>query len=72
MNRYKWTLTVELSIDPSWVADGLDVSERTDEIGEAILGYLLPYAHGQECSAKVKVTKAPKPETIRKEQGYEN
>jgi hypothetical protein len=63
MARFKWT--VEFEVDETWVADGFDL---TDERALQMLANDLSYAYGHELGAKV--LKAPKPEAVRKAQGY--
>jgi len=61
--KYKWT--VEIEVDPIWVADGIDLtSERMHEILMTYYGHV--YSHEITC----KTVKAPNPKRIRKEQGY--
>lgn len=60
---YKWT--VEITVDPIWVADGFNLTEdRLLDILQQELGFV--------CSHEVggKVLKAPDPKQIRAEQGY--
>lgn len=65
-----WKIEIELKVSDNWVEDGFDASERTEQIAEMMQG-LLPYAYGHEVKAKVKITKAPTKDEIRKLQGYE-
>lgn len=59
MKNLKWTL--ELSVDPKWIADGFDVTpEKMDEV----LGLLLPHATEGEMS--LRVVKCPTKEQYEK------
>ena len=59
---FKWTVEVEVS--ENWVADGFDLSNRIEELGET----LLPFSVDGEVA--VHIRKAPDPDAIRKAQGY--
>jgi len=64
---YKWI--VEIEIHPRWVADGFDLSE------ERVLDMLtsrgqLDHAYPHEYEAHI--VKAPDPEEIKAEQGYDS
>jgi len=60
---YVWT--VEIHIDPIWVADGFDLDEARLE---GMLMLDLDCARGHEVGGKI--LKAPDPKEIRAEQGY--
>lgn len=60
--RYTWT--VQITIDPVWVADGFNI---TNERAHDIIAHALPHANGHEFSAKV--LSAPDPMQIKCEQG---
>ena len=59
----KFSFTVTMNVADSWVADGFQIKDRTEQIEELIQG-LLPYAYGHECIVKVKVTGSPSDSTI--------
>jgi len=61
---YKWT--VEIEVDPIWVADGFNL---TDERAHDMVAEALPWAQGHEF--KARVLQRPTPERILKEQGYD-
>ncbi len=61
---YRWT--VEIEVDPIWVADGFDLDE--EDLND-MLRQRLGYAHSDEYSGRV--LKAPDPKQIRAEQGYD-
>jgi hypothetical protein len=63
VKRFKWT--IEIAVDPSWVADGFDC---TTERANDMLRGALPYAYGHELRARV--LSAPRPTDIAKAQGY--
>jgi hypothetical protein len=63
----KFTWTVRLSVDKTWVEDGFDL---TDERAKDMLRNELPQAYDFEVAAKV--IKAPDPEKIAKVQGYKS
>lgn len=63
--RFKWT--IEIEVDPTWVADGFDLD---DDRAHEMLCRELPHAYGHEL--KARVLSAPKPELIRKAQGYDD
>lgn len=65
MTWYTWT--VQISVADTWVADGFDLT--ADRLKDMVLADL-GYAYDGE--VRVKIIKAPKPEDIRKEQGYES
>jgi len=59
MKPFKWT--VEITVDPSWVEDGFDL---TDERAKSMVGHTLQYAYGDEYDAKV--IRRPSAKRIRK------
>lgn len=61
--KRKWV--VEFEVDDIWIQDGFDLD---DERAVNMLAADLSFAQGSEISAKV--IKAPKPEIIKKLQGY--
>lgn len=63
MKKFKWV--VEFTVDETWVADGF---ELTAERAMDMLMHDLGYAREDELGTRV--LKAPKPEVIRKAQGY--
>ena len=63
MERYVWT--VEIAIDPRWVADGFDLNDRRMQ---TILEMAMPYARSHEISCRV--TSAPDADSVAIEQGY--
>lgn len=63
MKTFKWV--VEFEVTETWVEDGFEI---TQDRAEDMLANALPYAYGNELSAKV--IKAPKQDLIRKTQGY--
>lgn len=60
---YRWT--IEIWVDPTWVADGFDLDN--DRVHD-MMARALPYAYGHELGGMV-IAK-PDPKVIRKEQGY--
>lgn len=58
---YKWL--VEISVDPTWVADGFD-----DDRAHAMVAHDLRYAYGHEFACKVLAR--PPAEEVAKEQGF--
>jgi hypothetical protein len=64
VKRFTWT--VSITVDETWVADGFDL---TEERLHDIMARALPYAFGHEFSGKV--LEAPPPNDIRVAQGYE-
>lgn len=62
-----YTWTVQISVADTWVADGFDLT--ADRLKDMVLSDL-GYAHDGE--VVTKIIRAPKPEDIRKEQGYES
>jgi hypothetical protein len=62
--KFKWT--VEIEINPIWVADGYEATPM--RIKDAILNYDLGYA--MESEVRVKAIKSPPKKDIRKAQGY--
>lgn len=69
MAKKTWVFQITLQVDESWVADGFDGKERTEEI-EALLEGLLPYAYSHEYKIKCKCVKSPSAEEVLKIQGY--
>ena len=63
---YSWT--VKITVDPLWVADGLNLDETN--LKEAILSEIVPFAHPNEI--EVEILNAPSPESIAEERGYYN
>jgi hypothetical protein len=63
--RYTWT--VEITLDPTLVADGADL---TDAKVHEMLSRFYSFAYGHELGARV--IDAPDPEDIAKEQGFAN
>ncbi len=61
--RFVWT--VQITVHPTWVADGFDL---TDERADGMLAATLPWANGSEFAAKV--LSAPDADEIAMEQGY--
>ena len=61
----KFTWIVEFTIDPSWVADGF---ELTEERAKEMIENELPHSYFHETS--VRIIKAPREDLIKKEQGY--
>ncbi len=71
MKHYTWTLKVEFSVAPDWVADGVNPSTKAwQESMEGALESLVEYAYAGEVTAKVTVLKEPNMEQVAKEQGY--
>lgn len=62
--KYSWV--VRFDVDPTWVADGFELSK--DEQAKSMLETRLPFAYGSELGAKV--LNRPDPEAVAKEQGY--
>ena len=62
--KLKWV--VEFSVDPSWVADGF---ELTDECAVNMLQGTLSWAYEHELGARV--IKSPSQKEIKRLQGYE-
>ncbi len=60
---YKWT--VEIEVDPLWVADGFDLT--TDRLQDMLMNEL---RHATSSEISGAVLKAPDPKQIRAEQGY--
>jgi hypothetical protein len=61
----KFTWTVEITIDETWVEDGFDL---TDERAHDIIMHALPYSYGHE--TKAKVIKRPPDAEVAKAMGY--
>ena len=62
MQRYVWT--VEIAIDPQWVADGIDLtSERMQDLLERAFPYL------RSSEVRARTIAAPDPDEIALEQG---
>ena len=59
MKPFKWT--VEITVDPSWVEDGFDL---TDERAKSMVSRAFPSAFGDEYDAKV--IRRPSAKRIRK------
>lgn len=60
---FKWT--VEIIVDPTWVADGF---ELTEDRAHDMLAHDLQFAHNREIG--VRIVKSPSDKRIAKEQGY--
>ena len=70
---YTWEIKIKLKVADTWVMDGFDLHDEQDiEFLKDILRERLPYAREDEMKIDIKVTKAPKREAIKKEQGYQN
>jgi hypothetical protein len=54
----KWKLQIDVEVADSWVADGFNLSERLDEVQEAIKN-MLPQAYDHEMAVKVKILGQP-------------
>lgn len=67
---FKWVARVEVSVSKNWIEDGFDLSERREEIEEAVRA-MLPYAVSGELGIKVTISSAPKKEDIRAAQNGE-
>jgi hypothetical protein len=63
MKRFSWT--VELTVDETWVEDGFDL---TDESAKDMLALRLPYAYGSEL--KARVVRRPADKDVAECQGY--
>lgn len=64
--KFKWV--VEFTIDPSWVADGFDLTkERAIDMLATDLMYANP-----KTELGARIIKAPNKADIRKAQGYDN
>lgn len=63
--RYKWV--VEFSVDPTWVADGFDL---TKERAETMLRTELNGAYSHEATARI--ISAPPAKRIATEQGFKS
>lgn len=69
---FVWRAEFTLTVAPVWVADGFDLTEeRLNRILEEAFSNELGFATEDEVLVAGKVTKAPAPSAIRKEQGGE-
>ncbi len=67
MAKKFYKLTVEIEIDPTWVADGFDLTEeRLQDMVKSDLGF----AYDEEI--RCKILKAPDAKSIAVEQGYKS
>lgn len=60
---FKWNAQVSVDVHRVWVEDGFDMSERIEEIEEALRN-MLPWANSGEVAVRVKITKSPTKEEI--------
>jgi hypothetical protein len=67
MKRFKWT--IEISVDESWVADGLDLQDGQD-LADRLRHGILTFAPLSDMEAKV--IKGPAREAIAKVQGFKS
>lgn len=68
---FKWTATIEIEVDRTWVADGFDLTtERLDRMLGRMIENELSYATPDEVGARGIITAAPPREEIRAAQGY--
>lgn len=59
----KWKLRIDVEVADSWIADGFNLSERLNEVQEAIKN-MLPQAYDHEMAVKVKVLEEPGKDNI--------
>lgn len=66
--KYRFTLNIE--VDPMWIADGFDLQDMENDAGEIIRRLYNLAGSANSAELKITVVAAPHPDQIKAEQGY--